>query len=240
MIGQILREWRGQRGMSQMDLALTAEVSSRHVSFMESGRAKPSVDMVLRLAEALAMPLRERNAMLIAAGFAPQYGESDWHGEAMAEIRQAAGMILAAHAPNPALVLDAAFTVLDANEAGAALLGGFNGGKINLVDLVFGPGPLRDSIVNWPEVANYLLHRMREGVRMRGPQSEIARVLRRARQQPGVEQLAQVHGSAGTVLLPVVVTIGGVTTRWFTTVTTFGAPQDALVEEIMIEQFHPA
>ncbi|HWU16312.1 MAG TPA: helix-turn-helix transcriptional regulator [Devosia sp.] len=240
MIGQILREWRGQRGMSQMDLALTAEVSSRHVSFMESGRAKPSVDMVLRLAEALAMPLRERNAMLIAAGFAPQYGESDWHGEAMAEIRQAAGMILAAHAPNPALVLDAAFTVLDANEAGAALLGGLNGGKINLVDLVFGPGPLRDSIVNWPEVANYLLHRMREGVRMRGPQSEIARVLRRARQQPGVEQLAQVHGSAGTVLLPVVVTIGGVTTRWFTTVTTFGAPQDALVEEIMIEQFHPA
>lgn len=240
MIGQILRDWRGLRGMSQMELALTADVSSRHVSFMESGRARPSADMVLRLAEALAMPLRERNAMLIAAGFAPQYGESDWHGEQMVEIRRAAGLILAAHAPHPALVLDAAFTVLDANEAGAALLGGLAGGKINLVDLVFGPGPLRESIVNWAEVANYLMHRMREGVRMRGPQSEIAQVLRRARQQPGVEQLAQVHGGAGTVLLPVVVTINGVTTRWFTTVTTFGAPQDALAEEIMIEQFHPA
>jgi transcriptional regulator with XRE-family HTH domain len=242
MIGQMLRDWRGLRGMSQMELALNAEVSSRHISFLESERAKPSAEMVLRLAEALAMPLRERNALLVAAGFAPQYGESDWQGEQMAEVRQAATMILAAHAPNPALVLDAAFTILDANAAGLALTGGERDtlGRVNLVDLVFNAGPLRESIVNWREVAGYLMHRMREGVRLRGPHSGMAKVLRRARQQPGVDGLVQVHGGMGTVLLPVVINAGGSTTSWFTTVTTFGAPQDALAEEITIEQFHPA
>jgi len=241
MVGAMLREWRGLRGMSQLDLALRAEVSSRHVSFLESGRARPSAEMVMRLAEALAMPLRERNGLLVAAGFAPQFGDSDWGSPQMTEIRRAAGMILAGHAPNPALVLDAAFNVLEANAGAMALLGEGTGvpGQLNLVDLVFMPGPVREAIGNWDEIAGYLMHRMREGVRMRGPQSAIGVVMRRALLQAGVDNLAA-RPKTGTVLLPLVFNSGGAETRWFTTVTSFGAPQDVLAEEITIEQFHPA
>lgn len=241
MVGAMLREWRGLRGMSQLDLALSAEVSSRHVSFLESGRARPSAEMVMRLAEALAMPLRERNGLLVAAGFAPQFGDSDWDSPQMEEIRRAAGMILAGHAPHPALVLDAAFNVLEANAGAMALLGEGTGvpGQLNLVDLVFMPGPVRAAIGNWDEIAGYLMHRMREGVRMRGPQSAIGVVMRRALLQAGADGLAA-RPKTGTVLLPLVFNSGGAETRWFTTVTSFGAPQDVLAEEITIEQFHPA
>lgn len=243
MVGAMLKEWRRLRGMSQLDLALSADVSARHVSFLESGRARPSAEMVRRLAEALAMPLRERNNALIAAGFAPQFGDSDWASPQMAEIRRAAGMILATHDPHPALVLDAALNVLEANSGALGLLGGGSEipAPLNLVDLVFRPGTVRNALVNWEEIANYLMHRMREGVRMRGPQSAIGTVLQRALAQPGVNRLTlEPKANLGTVLLPVVFSVGGAQTRWYTTVTSFGAPQDALAEEITIEQFHPA
>lgn len=242
MFSTMLREWRGRRGMSQMQLALSADVSTRHVSFIESARSRPSAEMVLRLAEALDMPLRERNAMLAAAGFAAQFGDSDWHSEAMAEVRQAAALLLAAHEPYPAIVLDVAFNILDANPPAWAMIGAGPGdaGKINLVDLVYRPGAVRDSIVNWSDVAEYLLHRMREGVRRHGPESAIGAVLRRAMMQPGTAELSTVRSHwGGAVLLPLEFRSNGVTTRWFTTVTSFGAPQDALAEEITIEQFHP-
>lgn len=243
MVGGMLREWRRLRGMSQLDLALSADVSSRHVSFLESGRARPSAEMVRRLAEALAMPLRERNGLLVAAGFAPVFGDNDWSSPQMAEIRRAAGIILAAQEPSPALVLDAAFNVLEANAGAMALLGAGTpeSQPLNLVDLVFSPGPVRDALVNWDEVANYLMHRMREGVRMRGPQSPIGSVMQRALAQPGAGQLGVgAQTNQGRILLPVVFNAGGMETRWFTTVTSFGAPQDALAEEITIEQFYPA
>lgn len=242
MFSTMLREWRAVRGMSQLDLALGAEVSTRHVSFIESARSRPSSEMVLRLAEALDLPLRERNAMLVAAGFAPQFGDSDWQSEAMAEVRRAAALLLAAHEPYPAIVLDLAFNVLDANPAALGMIGvGPEApGQVNLVDLVYRPGPVRDSIINWAEVAEYLLHRMREGVRRHGPQSTIGAVLRRALAQPGATELSPVRGNwRGSVLLPLEFRMEGEVTRWFTTVTSFGAPQDAMAEEITIEQFHP-
>jgi len=242
MFSTMLREWRSLRGMSQLDLALGAAVSTRHVSFMESERSRPSSEMVLRLAEALDLPLRERNAMLVAAGFAPRFGDSDWHSEAMAEIRRAASLLLAAHEPYPAIVLDMAFNVLDANPAAWGMIGAGHEAaeRVNLVDLVYRPGPVRDSIVNWSDVAEYLLHRMREGVRRHGPQSAMAAVLRRAMLQPGAAELSTVRSNwRGSVLLPLEFTLNGEITRWFTTVTSFGAPQDAMAEEITIEQFHP-
>ena len=242
MFSTMLREWRSQRGMSQLDLALSADVSTRHVSFIESERARPSADMVLRLAEALALPLRERNAMLVAAGFAPQFGDSDWHSEAMAEVRRAAALLLQAHEPYPAIVLDMAFNILDANPPALGMIGAGREmlDQVNLVDLVYRPGPVRDSIVNWTDVAEYLLHRMREGVRRHGPQSAMGVVLRRAMAQPGAVELSVVRGNwRGSVLLPLEFRLDGEVTRWFTTVTSFGAPQDAMAEEITIEQFHP-
>src|SRR5688500_848376 len=99
MIGPRLRHWRALRGMSQLSLALEAAVSARHLSFVESGRSRPSQDLVLRFAEALSLALRERNALLVAAGFAPRFGESDWNGEALTEVRRAAELILRGHEP---------------------------------------------------------------------------------------------------------------------------------------------
>jgi len=242
MIGPLLKEWRMVRGKSQLDLALDADVSARHLSFLESGRSRPSQEMVLRLAEALGLPLRERNAMLVAAGYAPQFGESAWESEAMAEVRRAAGIILKGHEPYPAVVLDAAYVVLDATDGALAMLGGTREvlGQANLMDLVFAPGPVRAGIGNWEDVAAYLLHRMRESVRMRGPRSQVAEVLKRALAQPGASEVAAMpYGGRNRVLLPLIFTREGETTRWITTVTSFGAAQDALAEEITIELFHP-
>ena len=242
MFERTLREWRTRRGMSQMALALAADVSPRHLSFLESARARPSAAMVMRLCEALDLPLRERNGLLVAAGFAPQFGDSDWLGPEMAEVRKAAELLLRAHAPYPALVFNAAFDILDANEGALALIGGPPpyDHKLNLVDLVFVPGQVRAAIVNWTEVAGYLLHRLREGTRRHGPESGVARALARARRQPGCAEIDRLHpGTGSSVLLPLEFRINGTVTRWFTTVTSFGGPQDALAEEITIEQFHP-
>lgn len=161
----------------------------------------------------------------------------------MADVRRATALLLAAHEPHPAIVLDAAFNILDANPGARGMIGisPDGPGTLNLVDLVYRPGPVRDSIVNWVEVAEYLLHRMREGVRRQGPQSAMGAVMRRAMVQPGAALLSTVRGPGrGAVLLPLEFKVDGQITRWFTTVTSFGAPQDALVEEITIEQFHPA
>lgn len=237
-----LREWRNRRGMSQMTLALAAEVSPRHLSFLESARARPSPAMVLRLAEALDLPLRERNGLLVAAGFAPQFGDSDWQSAQMAEVRQAARLLLDAHSPFPALVLDAAFGILDANDGALNLVAMAPGAGVgsNLVDLVYRPGPVREAIVNWEDVAGYLMQRLREATRRHGPGSAVAQVLSRARRQPGASGLETgLSTPRGTIVLPLEFRIEGQVTRWFTTVTSFGAPQDALAEEITIEQFHP-
>lgn len=243
MIGDILREWRDIRGFSQLDLAVEADVSSRHLSFLESGRSQPTRDMVLRLAETLGMPLRDRNSLLMAAGFSPHYGANGLDSVALGEVRSTLQMMLKAHEPYPAIALDGAFNIVEAN-AGfrniAAALGS-NGGAANLSDLVFLPGASREAIVNWPDIANYFLHRMRESLRVRGAHAPLRAVYERAVAQPGVREIRDgLRRNSGTAVVPVVLKIDGVTTRWITTVTTFGAPQDAFVEELTIEQFYPA
>ncbi|ODT48334.1 helix-turn-helix domain-containing protein [Devosia sp. 63-57] len=243
MFDTALRDWRSRRGMSQMALAMAAEVSPRHLSFLETARARPSAAMVLRLAEALGLPLRERNALLVAAGFAPQFGDSDWLSPSMAELRRAALLLLGAHMPYPAIVLDGAFWILEANAPALALIGASETTprQYNLADLVCQPGPTRESILNWPEVAGYLVHRLREAVRRHGPASEPAKVLARVLRQEDAAALVHAHESQRHLaLLPLEFRIEGAVTRWFTTVTSFGGPQDALAEEITIEQFHPA
>jgi transcriptional regulator with XRE-family HTH domain len=242
MIGPILKRWRAERGMSQLDLALAADVSARHVSFLETGRSRPSPDMVLRLVEALGLPLRERNAVLIAAGYMPRFGESRWDSTELCELRRAARLILTTHDPYPAFVLDGLFTILDANTSATALMdaaGAVPGA--NLVDLVFQPGPIRQMIVNWDAVANYFLHRLREGARLHGSNAPVAQKLRQALAAPGAGGLVPAApGVTPSVLLKVILNSGDGERAWFTTLTSFGAPLDALAEEIIIEQFHPA
>lgn len=244
MIGDLLREWRGTRGLSQLDLALDAQVSARHVSFVESGRSQPSRAMVLRLAEALGLPLRDRNAMLVAAGFAPQYGTDSLDAESMVEVRATLRMMLDAHDPYPAIALDAAYGIVAHNTGFGKLLAELGLGAaegLNLVDLVFAPGPMREAVVNWPEVAAHMAHRMRESLRVRGSRSLLRPAFERALQQPGVAEAVAASGPpGGRPVVPVTLAIGGTPSSWITTVTTFGAPQDAFVEELTIEQFYPA
>lgn len=243
MIGDLLREWRGLRGMSQMALAMEADVSPRHVSFLESGRSNPSQDMVLRLADALAMPLRDCNAMLVAAGFAPRYGDSDIDSAALAELRKAVRMILAAHEPYPALAMNGNFGIVDANAGFDGLIAMAQLGDArpdNLVDLVLRPSPMRDAIENWNEIAVYMIGRLREGIRVRGRASRLQAMLEDGLRQPGVRQaLAESRYAPSPPILPVRLNVNGQKTNWITTITTFGAPQDAFVEELTIEQFHP-
>lgn len=240
MIGDMLREWRGFRGVSQLDLALEARVSARHVSFIESGRSRPSQEMILRLAEALGLPLRERNAMLVSAGFAPHYGDGA-DDEELAEVRRAIGLILASH-PYPALVLDSLYDVVDANEPFRRMAAAIGLGDLpfNLAESVLLPGPLRSALRNWPEVAGYMVHRIREAQRQRGRLPALARLLDDAMKEPEVAAaVARRDPRRARAILPVEIEIAGATSRWMTTLTTFGAPQDAFVEEITIEQFHP-
>ncbi len=226
--------------MSQLKLATLADVSQRHLSFVESGRSKPSEEIVLRLAEILGLGLRARNALLVAAGFAPRFGEGSWDAPELAGVRRAARLLLESHEPHPGLVLDARSTILDANEAALELLGATREalGRWNLVELVFSAGPVRDAIVNFEEVAGFLLARLHEAVVYRGASSNVRPVLERALAFASEVGLSRTP-SAAHVLLPLEFRVGDEVRRWYTTVTTFGAPQDAFVEEITIELFHP-
>lgn len=242
MIGDLLREWRGLRGLSQLELALEADVSARHVSFVESGRSQPSRNMVLRLAEALGLPLRDRNAMLVAAGYAPHYGAERLDAASMTEIRAALAMILDAHAPYPAIALDAGYRIIESNAGFRGILDKLGmpaTASLNLVELVLAPGPLRAAIVNWPEVAAYMAHRMRESLRARGGGSPLRPVFEWGLAQPGVAEAVATGARPGRPVVPVSLEVNGESSSWITTVTTFGAPQDVFVEELTIEQFYP-
>lgn len=239
--GRLLKEWRAFRGLSQLELALAADTSQRHLSFIESGRAQPSEALVTLLSEVLGQGLRDRNALLVAAGYAPRFGENGWNSDALAGLRHAARLMLERHEPDPAFVLDAASNVLDANQAALALLGSSRAqrGHLNLVELVFEQGPVRDALVNWEQVAGYLLARLRDAAMYRGPTSNVQPFYERAMKAAAASNLTLTAPTSAGPLLPISFRVGGEVRHWYSTVTTFGAPQDALLEEIAIELFHP-
>lgn len=163
-LGLLLREWRAARGMSQLDLALAADMSTRHLSCVETGKARPSREAIARIAAVFDMPLRERNALLLAAGHAPEYPEREWDTPVLERMRQAAELILAHQEPYPAFVLDRQWNVLMANGAAvrvnALLMDGRESRHGNLLHQVFDPADFRPLIVNWPEVAEKFLHHL--------------------------------------------------------------------------------
>jgi transcriptional regulator with XRE-family HTH domain len=169
--GLLLKQWRSQRGYSQLDLAITSQVSQRHISFLESGRAKPSREMVLQLAEVLEIPLRQQNLMLTAAGFAPIQAETDLLAPEMAAIRKALDFMLRQQEPYPAIVVDRYWNLLLTNNAATRLLTTFipptqlqthflQDGKINLMRAMFHPQGLRPFVVNWEDFSGHLLQRL--------------------------------------------------------------------------------
>ncbi|MEV4896804.1 helix-turn-helix domain-containing protein [Nonomuraea sp. NPDC050547] len=242
--GDLLRSWRQRRRVSQLDLAIEAEVSARHVSFLETGRARPSREMVMKLAEELEVPLRHRNRLLVAAGFAPVFRERDVTAPEMDAVRQALDKILAGHQPYPAVVVDATWNLVAANEAAGMFMDGVPDhllkDPINIMRLSLHPEAMGGRLLNLPEVRAHLLHRLRRQAETSGDgrlaelHDELA-----AYTYPGVELNVAVVPSPADILLPLRVRHGERVLSMFTTIATFGTPVEVTVSELAIETFWP-
>jgi transcriptional regulator with XRE-family HTH domain len=261
---QLLRFWRTRRGYSQLALALAAGVSQRHVSFLESARAAPSRNMILQLAEELNVPLRHRNQMLLAAGFAPAYPEqglttpADETSPMMQAVRQAVKLILDKQAPYPAVVLDRFWHVLDANAAHRRLMRWAIGddraegapGAVNMMKLVFDPTALWPAIANRDAVGRYLARRVRQELGLHAIDPATQRLLADMRAlQPALFDAADAPAASSASpydagdpppFLPVTLQRDGTTISLFSTLTTLGTPRDAGLQEMRIECFYPA
>lgn len=243
----LLRHWRRQRGLSQLELALRAGVSQRHLSFVESSRASPSRELVMVLARELDVPLRQRNQMLMAAGFAPVFTEHALDAPPMQAVRQAIELILARQEPYPAVVVDRLWNLQNMNAAflrlAQRLLGGMPapppGQPLNLIEATFDPQLLRPWIANWDEVAGHMLHRMHQV--LGGPTADAAarRLLERVGHLAG-ELPHPATPTTAAPFLPVVLERDGFRASFFTTLTTLGSPLDVTTQELMIECYFPA
>src|SRR5688572_19735101 len=190
--GALLRQWRMARKMSQLALALEADISARHLSFLETGRAQPSRDMLLLLATALDVPLRERNRWLMAAGYAPIYQETALTAPALRPVQQALEYVLKQQEPYPALVMDRQWNLLRSNQGAARLLQRFlepahlqAAGQLNIMHLTFDPHGLRPWIVNWQEVAGHMLQRLQRDAVLGIPDADLSRLLETVLAFPG-------------------------------------------------------
>jgi transcriptional regulator with XRE-family HTH domain len=251
-VGRMLRQWRSERRISQLDLALQAEVSTRHLSFIETGRAKPSRQMVLLLSSALEVPLRERNTLLLAAGYAPAYRETSLDDPQMAEVRRALQMILKQHDPFGAVVVNRHWDVVMASDSWRRMMAALGAAQCpsaplevvpaprpNIIRALLAPGPLRQSIRNWDQLARAIVARARRDA-SRDPAAED--VLRRAVAEAGRPELWDDADlvSPQSLLIPVELEVGGTVLRLLSTISTLGTAQDITLQELHIESFHPA
>ena len=244
-LGELLRRWRSTRRMSQLDLALEAEISSRHLSYVESGKAQPSRDMMTRLADALAIPLRERNALLIAAGYAPVYRETGLTTPEMASARRAVEFILKQQEPYPAIVMDRHWNLLLVNSGATRLLHFLLGGPTlerNVVRQVFSHDILRPYIVNWEEVAADMVRRLHQEIDWVPTDEVLPTLLTEVLSYPGVPEQWRTREfeKSASPLLTFVVRKGDAELCFFSTWTTFGSPHDVTLEELRIESSFPA
>jgi transcriptional regulator with XRE-family HTH domain len=248
-IGELLQYWRRTRHLSQLALAGEAEVSARHICFLETGRARPSRDMVVLLASVLDVPLRERNALLLAAGFAPVYGESGLDEPAVGAVRAALDAILRQQEPFPAVVMNRRWDIQRSNDAATRFFslllgarGGGSAGPANVLRLMFDPAGLRPHVANWEAVAEALVQRVhREAVS--GVKDEATtRLLAEVLAYPGVPARLR-KPNLQAPLIPLVAVHfhkDGRAFNFFSTVTTLGTPQDITLQELRIECFFPA
>jgi transcriptional regulator with XRE-family HTH domain len=239
----LLRWWRAQRGLSQFSLAQRAGISQRHLSFLELGRARPSRDMVEQIADALDVPLRQHNALLVAAGYAPEWTEIDLGAPELATVNSALTYIMARQEPYPAVVVDRHWNLLRAN-SGAGRLVEFlvgplaHGAKVNLADALVAPGVLKPYLTNWPEVVRYFVHTVETDAAADGTE-ETAAVLARLRGYEGVrEATARAPPTPSAPVLPMHFRKGDTILRLFTTIA-LGTPQDVTLQELRIESFFP-
>jgi transcriptional regulator with XRE-family HTH domain len=241
-VGDLLREWRQRRGLSQLDLALDAEISARHLSFLETGRSRPSRDMVLNLAERLDVPLRERNVLLHAAGFAPVFPERPLNDPALQSARHAIDQVLAGHEPFPALAVDRHWTLIAANKMSARLMSGVAAKllepPVNVLRVSLHPEGLAPRTINLAEWRAHLLSRLRHQIDVTSDPALI-RLLRELRDYPAPAE-AHPEPDSGAVVVPFCMTAEGRELSFFGTTTVFGTPVDITLSELALEAFYPA
>ncbi|HEX3402433.1 MAG TPA: helix-turn-helix transcriptional regulator [Acetobacteraceae bacterium] len=241
-VGDILREWRQRRRLSQLDLAMEADISTRHLSFLETGRSRPSRDMVLHLAERLDVPLRDRNLLLHAAGYATVFPERPLDDPALQVARQAIDQVLAGHEPFPALAVDRHWTLVTANAASQRLMADVDAAllqpPVNVLRLSLHPAGLAPRTENLAEWRAHLLSRLRHQIDVTGD-PVLARLLRELRDYPApAEDGVDVEPTAVVVPFKLITEAGVL--AFFSTTTVFGTPVDITLSELALEAFYPA
>jgi len=244
-----LREWRKHRKMSQLDLALAAEVSQRHVSWLETGRSQPSREMVLKLSEAMDVPLRDRNSILNSAGFADMYANRDLSEPSMEPVADILNDMLAHHNPYPAFVLDRQWNIKMKNQAAGTLFDVLGDpekvwhdvgdtGELNIALLTVHPKGLRRFISNWQEVAAPFMRRLKKEAQESGEQSMLSRY---EQLKEYVGELVETNADSDLLpVLPLEIDIGGPVLKLCSVISTFGTAQDITANELRIETFYPA
>ncbi len=240
-VGTLLRDWRSRRRLSQLELALEAEISTRHLSFVETGRSQPSREMILKLADQLEIPLRERNALLLAGGYAPVYGEHPLESPDLTRAREAVQRILTGHEPYPAIAVDRHWNLLAFNQAIGPLLAGVDPElmqpPVNVLRLSLHPGGIAPRIGNLAEWRTHILQRLDRQVAQSGD-----RELMTLRQ----ELAGYAAGATSDVtqidelIVPLEIMTSAGMMRFFTTTTVFGTPLEVTLSELAIESFFPA
>jgi transcriptional regulator with XRE-family HTH domain len=247
--GQLLQNWRRIRSKSQLDLAIDARVSPRHVSFVESGRSSPSRDMVLTLATALNVPLRERNALLMAAGYAPLYRETKLDAPELEPARRALELILRHQEPYPAVVMNRHWDIVTSNDAARRFFsfllddaGPAAPGPANVIKLMFDPRGLRPYVENWDVIAEALIQRVHREAVGGFADDGTKRLLEEALAYPDVPTRWRMLDPTVplTPFVPVAFRKRSLSARFFSTVTTLGTPQDVTLQEVRVECFFPA
>jgi transcriptional regulator with XRE-family HTH domain len=241
-VGGLLREWRQRRRLSQLDLALDTGISTRHLSFVETGRSTPSRDVVLRLAEGLRLPLRERNRLLLAAGYAPVFGESPLTAPGLAAVSEALRHVLDGHEPYPAVVVDRWWNLVDASSGVAVLTDGVAPELLeppaNVLRATLHPDGLAPRILNLGQWRGHLLARLRQQVEVTAD-PELTELLAELLSYPGPETGSRPE-PAPALAVPLRIRHGDGVLAFVSTVTTFGTPFDVTVSELVIESFFPA
>jgi transcriptional regulator with XRE-family HTH domain len=242
--GEHLRQWRQRRRLSQLDLAEEAEISTRHLSFVETGRSLPSREMVIRLAERLNVPLRERNALLVAAGYAPMYRERALDDPALAAAREAVERILKSHEPFPALAVDRHWNLVLANRMAPMLMAGADPSllkpPVNVLRLSLHPRGITPKIANLGQWRNHLFERLRQQIEATGD-GLLATLLQELRSYPATESKSMhLEGELLGVAMPFQLETEHGVLSFISTTTIFGTPADVTLQELALEAFFPA
>ncbi|MDC9809097.1 MULTISPECIES: helix-turn-helix domain-containing protein [Rhizobium] len=243
-VGDHLREWRQRRRMSQLDLALEADISQRHLSFIESGRSTPSRDMLLHLAERLGVPLRDRNPLLLAAGFAPVFAERRLDDPALEPARRAIDRVLKGHEPFPAIAIDRHWTLVAVNAAIAPLLEAVADPSlleppVNVLRLSLHPQGLAPHIINLSEWRAHLLDRLRQQISVSGD-PVLDKLLKELLSYPAPEATTKQHTDLAGIAVPLQLSTRAGLLSFISTTTVFGTPVDITLSELAIETLFPA